>query len=67
MPPFLYSKRGCSGIHYALKHRSHISEAVLTCTHILCFEQKLENNQNCFIGKFQVLQPLRRIYVVNVG
>ena len=47
--PLLYSKTGdYRGIHYflifALKHRLWVlvrtAEAVLTCTHNLCFEQK---------------------------
>ena len=44
---FLYSK---SGIHYflifALKHILWVLviEAVLTCTHSICFEQKYENS-----------------------
>ena len=47
--PLLYSKTGVyRGIYYflifALKHS--FSEAVLTCTHNLCFEQKNENSQN---------------------
>ena len=42
--PALYSKIGVyRGIHYflifTLKHRLLVSEAVLTCTHNLCFEQ----------------------------
>ena len=61
--PLLYSKTGVyRGIHYflifALKHRSCVlvlSEAVLTCTHNLCFEKKIrkisnfssENNHFC--------------------
>ena len=48
----LYSKTGAyRGIHYfhifALKHIVWVlvSEAVLTCTHIICFEQKYENSK----------------------
>ena len=53
--PLLYSKTGVyRGIHYflifALKHilwvlvRTASNEAVLTCTHNICFEQKNENS-----------------------
>ena len=52
--PLLYSKSGVyRGIHYflifALKHILWVlvrtAEAVLTCTHNICFEQKYENRQ----------------------
>ena len=39
--PLLYSKTGVyRGIHYFL------NEAVLTCTHNICFEQKYENSKH---------------------
>ena len=50
--PLLYNKTGVyRGIHYflifALKHRLWVlTEAVLTCTHDLCFEQKNKNIKN---------------------
>ena len=55
--PLLYSKNGVyRGLHYflifALKHilrvpvrTASLNEAVLTCTHNICFEQKYENSQ----------------------
>ena len=45
-PHFYIVKLGFTGVYYFLslahKHRSWalVSEAVLTCTHNLCFEQK---------------------------
>ena len=58
LQPTLYSKNGVyRGIHYflifALKHIllvlvrtvSRIIEAVLTCTHNICFEQKYKNSR----------------------
>ena len=55
--PLLHSKTGvCRGLHYllifALKHiyrvlvRTATIEAVLTCTHNICFEQKYEISKN---------------------
>ena len=45
--PLLYSKSGVyRGIHYFLIFAlKHTSEAVLTCTHNICFEQKYENSK----------------------
>ena len=53
--PLLYNKTGVyMGLHYflifALKHilwvLVRINEAVLTCTHNICFEQKYEKSKN---------------------
>ena len=54
MNPRQYSETGVyRGIHYslifALKHILCVlvrTEAVLTCTHNICFEQKYENSKN---------------------
>ena len=50
--PLLYRKLGFTGVYiiflfFDLKHRLLVlvTEAVLTCTHNLCFEQKYENSQ----------------------
>ena len=47
---FSIVKLGCTGVYifliFALKHRLWVlTEAVLTCTHDLCFEQKYENSK----------------------
>ena len=43
-----------------MPHRRNISEAVLTCTHNLCFEQKYEKNkknstENCHFYSREIL------------
>ena len=51
--PFLYSKNGIyMGKHYFCSKTSivgtcenRLTEAILTCTHNLCFEQKYENSK----------------------
>ena len=47
--PLLYSKTGVYLKHIlrVLVRTASLNEAVLTCTHNICFEQKYENSQNC--------------------
>ena len=69
IPP-IYSKTGVNrGKHYflifALKHRLWVlvrtafTEAVLTCTHNLCFEHKYENYYNFSSENFNDNGPIR--------
>ena len=40
-----------------------LGEAVLTCTHNLCFEQKLEKYQNFSTENFQFLKLKKSLYI----
>ena len=42
---------------------NRLAEAVLTCTHNLCFEQKSENNQKNSTESFQFLQLKKSLYI----
>ena len=75
--PLLYSKTGvCRGIPIFLifdpKHRlwvlvrtasARLGEAVLTCTHNLCFEQKYEKYQIFSTENFQFLQLKKNLFI----
>ena len=77
--PLLYSKTGVyRGLHYflilALKHilwvlvraaslRNRLIEAVLTCTHNICFEQKYENIQNSSTESCHFYRHEKSLYI----
>ena len=67
--PHLYSKTGvCKGIPifliFAPKHRLWVlGEAVLSCTHNLCFEQKQEKIYKKSTLNFQILQFQKNLYI----
>ena len=72
-PHFYIVKRVYRGIHYFSyfcpktlivgTRYNRFAEAVLTNTHNLCFEQKYEKYQNCFIWKFSFLVVKFSIYL----
>ena len=44
-------------------HLNRLGEAVLTCTHNLCFEQKLEKYQKFPTDNFQFLKLKKSLYI----
>ena len=69
----LYNKTGVyRGLHYFLIFALTLilwllNEAVLTCTHNICFEQKYENSQNISNKKLSFLQPSKiAVYCMGV-
>ena len=58
--PLLYSKTGFTGVYIMFVF---IGKAVLTSTHNLCFEQKLENYMNFSFESFQFLVVKFSVYL----
>ena len=69
-PHFYIVKLGCTGVYIFFLFL--VTEAVLTCTHNLCFEQKQEKNQkisskNYHFYSCEILQNIARTCLRNVN